>query len=417
MLIPPAATMAPPSIPSPERQRAVAAALQLDEAVADEGAGGAGQQDGDEGGGAGGGGGQRRQRSVARAVHRPGGYWRLVSSAPCRSSPSYRRTTRRRTSAEVVDLLRKAVPGIAVLVVDDASPDGTADVARRLGNEGGRVDVLVRHDRRGLGSAYREGFRRAIDGGADVCVQIDADLSHDPADLPALLANVEHGADLAIGSRYVPGGRTESWSWQRRWLSRWGNRYAAGVLGLAVNDATAGYRAYRAEALEAMEFETVTAEGYGFQIEMTHRLVRAGGRIVEFPIEFRDRRAGDSKLSQGIVGEALGLVLRLWLADRRGRRGGAAPAAERRDRSPDVGAHDPPRRHGRVLRVGRAAAPAGAARAAGRRRRHRPARRRRRGVVRGPPLRRVLGACRRRPPAALPAGGVPAGRLRAVRAR
>jgi hypothetical protein len=118
----------------------------------------------------------------------------------------------------------------------------------------------------------------------------------------------------------VPGGRTESWTWQRRWLSRWGNRYAAGVLGLAVNDATAGYRAYRAGALEAMRFEDVTADGYGFQIEMTHRLVRAGGRIVEFPIEFRDRRAGVSKLSQGIVGEAFGLVLRLWLADRRGRR-------------------------------------------------------------------------------------------------
>jgi glycosyltransferase involved in cell wall biosynthesis len=221
---------------------------------------------------------------------------------------------------ELVDLLRKAVPGIRVLVVDDDSPDGTAGVARRLGAELGDVDVLVREGRRGLGSAYRDGFRRAIDAGADVLVQIDADLSHDPADLPALLTNVEHGADLAIGSRYVPGGRTESWSWQRRWLSRWGNRYAAGALGLAVNDATAGYRAYRAGALESMGFEDVTAEGYGFQIEMTHRLVRAGGRIVEFPIEFRDRRAGVSKLSQSIVGEALGLVLRLWLADRRGRR-------------------------------------------------------------------------------------------------
>ena len=222
--------------------------------------------------------------------------------------------------AQLVELLRKAVPGIAVLVVDDDSPDGTAAIARGLGADGGDVEVLVRTDRRGLGSAYRDGFRRAIDGGADVCVQIDADLSHDPADLPALLANIEHGADLAVGSRYVPGGRTESWSWSRRWLSRWGNRYAAGLLGLAVNDATAGYRAYRAGALEAMGFEEVTAEGYGFQIEMTHRLVRAGGRIVEFPIEFRDRQAGESKLSQGIVGEAFGLVLRLWLADRRGRR-------------------------------------------------------------------------------------------------
>jgi glycosyltransferase involved in cell wall biosynthesis len=224
------------------------------------------------------------------------------------------------TLAELVDQLRKAVPGIRVLVVDDDSPDGTAEVARRLGEGRDDVDVLVRTDTRGLGSAYRAGFRRAIDAGADVCVQIDADLSHDPADLPALLANLEHGADLAIGSRYVPGGRTESWSWKRRWLSRWGNRYAAGILGLAVNDATAGYRAYRAEALEGMGFEDVVADGYGFQIEMTHRLVRAGGRIVEFPIEFRDRRAGVSKLSQGIISEAARLVPRLWLADRRGRR-------------------------------------------------------------------------------------------------
>jgi dolichol-phosphate mannosyltransferase len=222
--------------------------------------------------------------------------------------------------AELVTLLRKAVPEVEVLVVDDESPDGTAEVARRLASELGGIEVLVRHGRRGLGSAYRDGFRRAIDGGADVCVQIDADLSHDPADLPALLANVDHGADLAIGSRYVPGGRTENWSWRRRWLSRWGNRYAAGLLGLAVNDATAGYRAYRAASLEAMGFEDVAADGYGFQIEMTHRLVRAGGRIVEFPIEFRDRRSGESKLSQGIVGEAMGLVLRLWVADRRDRR-------------------------------------------------------------------------------------------------
>jgi dolichol-phosphate mannosyltransferase len=216
--------------------------------------------------------------------------------------------------------LRAAAPDVDVLVIDDDSPDGTARLAEKLAAEHGRIDVVVRDGRRGLGSAYREGFRRAIDAGAEICVQLDADLSHDPADLPALVANVEHGADLAIGSRYVPGGRTERWSWRRRWLSRWGNRYAAGVLGLAVNDATAGYRAYRAASLQAMDFETVTAEGYGFQIEMTHRLVRAGGKIVEFPIAFHDRRAGDSKLSQDIVGEAIGLVGRLWLADRRGRR-------------------------------------------------------------------------------------------------
>ncbi|MGI9031590.1 MAG: polyprenol monophosphomannose synthase [Ilumatobacteraceae bacterium] len=223
--------------------------------------------------------------------------------------------------AELVDGLRRAVTDVGILVVDDDSPDGTAELARKLAADlGGDIDVLERPRKAGLGSAYRDGFRWAINNGADVCVQIDADLSHDPADLPALLANVAHGADLAIGSRYVPGGATESWSWRRRWLSRWGNRYAAGVLGLAVNDATAGYRAYRTEALERMSFETVTAEGYGFQVEMTHRLVRAGGRIVEFPIVFRDRRHGESKLSHGIVNEALGLVARLWLDDRRGRR-------------------------------------------------------------------------------------------------
>lgn len=222
--------------------------------------------------------------------------------------------------AELVKRLRTAVPDLGVLVVDDASPDGTAAVARALAREFDAVDVLERSAKMGLGSAYLAGFRHAIADGAEICVQIDADLSHDPAALPALLANVEHGADLAIGSRYVPGGATLNWPWRRRWLSRWGNRYAAGLLGLAVNDATSGYRAYRVTALEAMAFETVRAEGYGFQIEMTHRLVRAGGRIVEFPIEFRDRQAGESKLSQGIVGEALRLVARLWVADRRGRR-------------------------------------------------------------------------------------------------
>ena len=209
---------------------------------------------------------------------------------------------------------------LGVLVVDDGSTDGTAELAHRLAEEFETVGVIDRPTKSGLGSAYRAGFAAAIAGGAEVCIQIDADLSHDPADLPALLANIAHGADLAIGSRYVPGGKTEHWPWGRRWLSRWGNRYAAGVLGLAVNDATAGFRAYRSDALKWMDYETVTAEGYGFQIEMTHRMVRAGGKIVEFPIEFRDRHAGASKLSRGIVREAVVLVLRLWLHDRRDRR-------------------------------------------------------------------------------------------------
>jgi glycosyltransferase involved in cell wall biosynthesis len=216
--------------------------------------------------------------------------------------------------------IRAALPEAGILVVDDGSPDGTAAIARELAAELGDLEVLERPGKGGLGGAYRAALRAAIDAGAEICVQIDADLSHDPADLPALVANVEHGADLAIGSRYVPGGLTVNWPATRRWLSRWGNRYAAGVLGLAVNDATAGYRAYAASALDRMDIETVRADGYGFQVEMTHRLVRLGGRIVEFPITFRERRHGQSKMSRGIVREALVLVGRLWIQDRRGRR-------------------------------------------------------------------------------------------------
>ena len=216
--------------------------------------------------------------------------------------------------------VRAALPDADVLIVDDSSPDGTAELARQAGERLGRISVLERTHKGGLGAAYRVGFAAAIEAGAEICVQIDADLSHDPALLPALVSNVEHGADLAIGSRYVPGGRTVDWPWSRQALSRWGNRYAAGVLGLAVNDATAGFRAYSVAALEQMDVDTVRADGYGFQVEMTHRLVRAGGSIVEFPITFSERVAGESKLSGGIVHEAFLLVGRLWLADRRGRR-------------------------------------------------------------------------------------------------
>jgi dolichol-phosphate mannosyltransferase len=222
--------------------------------------------------------------------------------------------------AVLCERVRAAMPDAELVIVDDSSPDGTAEVARRVGEKIGGLTVLERAHKGGLGAAYRAGFAAAIQQGAGICVQIDADLSHDPAVLPALVANIEHGADLAIGSRYVPGGRTVDWPRGRQALSRWGNRYAAGVLGLAVNDATAGLRAYSVAALQRMDFETVDAEGYGFQVEMTHRLVRAGGRIVEFPITFSERVAGESKLSGGIVHEALLLVARLWLADRRGRR-------------------------------------------------------------------------------------------------
>lgn len=214
----------------------------------------------------------------------------------------------------------EVAPEVQILVVDDGSPDGTADKAEELGRELGHITVMRRTEKNGLGRAYRAGMRRAIDDGAEICVQMDADLSHDPRVLPALLANVEHGADLAIGSRYVPGGRTVNWPRRRRQLSRWGNRYAAGVLGLAINDATAGYRAYSSQALERMRFETVEAEGYGFQIEMTYRLLRIDGKIVEFPITFHDRVEGVSKMSGSIISEALLLVVKLWVRDFRGRR-------------------------------------------------------------------------------------------------
>lgn len=220
----------------------------------------------------------------------------------------------------VCEGIRRSLPEAEILIVDDGSPDGTAELARSAGERLGHIDVLERPGKQGLGEAYRTGLTAAVARGAEICVQMDADLSHDPRDLPALVAVVEHGADLCIGSRYVPGGITENWPRRRRWLSRWGNRYAAGILGLAVNDATAGFRAYRSDALVAMGLSTVRADGYGFQVEMTHRLVRQHGRIVEFPITFRERTDGDSKMSRGIVLEAFVLVLRLWVHDRRGRR-------------------------------------------------------------------------------------------------
>jgi dolichol-phosphate mannosyltransferase len=222
---------------------------------------------------------------------------------------------------EVLDRVRQATPDTQVLVVDDGSPDGTADLAEEHGAVVGGVQVLRRAEKSGLGSAYRDGFRWGLERGFDVLLEMDSDLSHDPASLPSLLGAIEHGADLVIGSRYVPGGSIPNWSWHRRWLSKWGNRYAAGVLGLAVNDSTAGYRAYRATMLRRIDLDRVVADGYGFQIEMTYEVVRRGGAVVEVPIAFADRVRGESKMSGRIVVEALGLVTWWGVRDRVVRRG------------------------------------------------------------------------------------------------
>lgn len=229
---------------------------------------------------------------------------------------------------DVLQRLRRAVPDAHVLVVDDRSPDGTADRAEKLGRELGNVEVLRRPAKAGLGSAYRSGFRIGLARGYDALVEMDADLSHDPDALPSLLAAVEEGADLAIGSRYVPGGRIPDWPWARRAISRFGNLYARALLGISVHDATAGFRVYSRRALEHLDLDAVRADGYGFQVEMVYKVEHDGGRVVERPIEFRDRTLGHSKMSSRIVAEALALVTWWGVRDRirRGRERRSPPA-------------------------------------------------------------------------------------------
>jgi dolichol-phosphate mannosyltransferase len=210
--------------------------------------------------------------------------------------------------------LREAVPDADVLVVDDSSPDGTGDAAAALGEELGRVSVLRRDTKNGLGGAYRAGFTWGLARDYDHFVEIDCDFSHDPHALPALLAAAA-SSDVVIGSRYVVGGTIPSWSIPRLWLSRAGNEYASFMLGLGVRDSTAGYRVYSRGALEKIDYATVTADGYGFQIEMTYRARLGGASIVEVPISFTDRTLGESKMSSAIVLEALWLVTK-WAAER-----------------------------------------------------------------------------------------------------
>ncbi len=213
-----------------------------------------------------------------------------------------------------------ALPGATLLVVDDGSPDGTGDIADGLAADDPRVRVLHRAKKAGLGRAYLAGFQTALGGGAARVVQMDADWSHDPAALPALLAPLDTGtADLVIGSRYTRGGQVVDWGILRRLVSRGGSLFARFVLGLPAQDLTGGFKAWRAGALEGIDFAGVHAGGYVFQIEMTYRAHRLGAQISEIPITFRDRRVGQSKMSRRIIGEALLVVLQLRWDELRGR--------------------------------------------------------------------------------------------------
>jgi dolichol-phosphate mannosyltransferase len=222
--------------------------------------------------------------------------------------------------AEVLRKARAAAPDAGILLVDDSSPDGTADIARAMTAEVGGVDILSRPAKSGLGSAYREGFKWGRERGFDVLMEMDSDLSHDPADIPRLLKGIDDGADLVIGSRYVPGGSIPHWPWHRRALSKYGHRYSAAMLRIEVHDMTAGFRAYRADMVGRIDIESVRADGYGFQVEMTYFVAQAGGRIVEVPIKFVDRVRGTSKMSTNIVVEAMALVTWWGIRDRVRRR-------------------------------------------------------------------------------------------------
>jgi dolichol-phosphate mannosyltransferase len=218
--------------------------------------------------------------------------------------------------AEFLERVRKAVPEADIRVVDDNSPDGTADLADEAGTRLAQITVLRRPKKIGLGDAYRAGFSVGIERGYDVIVQMDADLSHDPSELPKMFAALDAGADAVIGSRYIPGGSIPNWPWHRRALSKWGNRYTAIVTGMPIKDATSGYRAYRADMLKAIDFGTTRAKGYGFQMETAYRVRRAGGKVVEVPITFTDRVKGESKLTLSVAAEELTLVTWWGVRDR-----------------------------------------------------------------------------------------------------
>lgn len=212
----------------------------------------------------------------------------------------------------IIGRLRQEVPDADILIVDDNSPDGTGRIADELAARDSAIDVLHRPVKQGLGRAYIAGFQKGLDAGYRYLVEIDADGSHDPAELPAMIATVEtEAAHLVIGSRWVTGGAVRNWPWIRRVISRIGNRYARAVLRSDIRDLTSGYRVFRADALHAVHFEQVSSQGYCFQVEVAWRLEKAGYRVTEHPITFVERTVGRSKMHVGIVAEAL-VRISLW---------------------------------------------------------------------------------------------------------
>src|SRR5437867_9277163 len=194
--------------------------------------------------------------------------------------------------------------GVRVLVIDDNSPDGTGEIADRLAAELDYLDVLHRERKEGLGPAYLAGFRQALAGDAELVIEMDCDFSHEPADVPRLIAAAED-ADLVLGSRYVPGGRVENWGAVRRFVSAGGSLYARVFLGVPIRDLTGGFKCFRREVLERLDLDRIHAKGYAFQIELTYRALRGGFRVTEIPIRFADREIGSSKMSRAIVLEAV----------------------------------------------------------------------------------------------------------------
>jgi len=206
----------------------------------------------------------------------------------------------------------KHAPDAHVLVVDDNSPDGTADVVRAEQKRFPRLSLVVREQDRGLGRAYCDGFKNVVDNHAiDVVVTMDADFSHDVAEVPHMLQLLERGYDVVIGSRYVSGGKTENWDWKRKLLSRSANIYARTILGIPIHDLTAGFHCFRKELLRAIDINSMQSDGYAFQIELKCRFFRLGARMAEHPIVFHERREGKSKLDRRVVREALWIPWRL----------------------------------------------------------------------------------------------------------